>query len=364
MLSTDKGLLGQNALGDVIDRHCQYGELVGSLDIVVMAKNNIEQNKISDKVMAWGTHSASPAFYIRDAKKIGHKICSNKKIDLIVCQDPFLTASVGVYLKKKFKAKLLIHYHGDFWKNISWLKESPYNPFFNILQKKNIKQADAIRVMSQGQKNKLPKDFQKKTRVISTPVNLEKFIQNRNHKPLAISHKLILHVGRDDKVKDYDTLIRMFIEVDKNVSNVDLVQVAGGKEFLKAVRKNKLKSGFDAKDRVSHDELIELFYACDVFVLTSASESFGKVLVEANACGKPVVATATAGAKEIIIDGQNGYLVPVGDYKTMAEKVIYLLNNPDKAKEMGRKGREMMIERYGNNAKKIVNYWIEIVNKK
>ena len=61
-----------------------------------------------------------------------------------------------------------------------------------------------------------------------------------------------------------------------------------------------------------------------MYVSSSAHESFGKVLVEANACGKPVVAKTTTGAKDIVNDGVNAYLVPVGDAQALAEKKMLL----------------------------------------
>jgi len=110
--------------------------------------------------------------------------------------------------------------------------------------------------------------------------------------------------------------------------------------------------------------LLPLFTQSAVFVSSSASESFGKVLVEANACGKPVVSTATTGAKEIIQDGVNGFLVPIGDAKALADKIIYLLNNPDKAKEMGENGRLLVKEKYGDNTQKIISAWQELMGEK
>ncbi len=103
-----------------------------------------------------------------------------------------------------------------------------------------------------------------------------------------------------------------------------------------------------------------------MYVSSSAHESFGKVLVEANACAKPVVATATTGARDIVQDGVNGYLVPVGDAAALAEKIVYLLQHPDEAKAMGERGRKLVAERFDGrkNTEAIIQFWQDIVKGK
>ena len=119
-----------------------------------------------------------------------------------------------------------------------------------------------------------------------------------------------------------------------------------------------------ADQRIKIENLAAYYKASDIFVLSSASESFGKVLVEANACGKPVVSTATTGAKEIVQDGYNGFLVPIGDYEALAEKILNLLDDPKKAKEMGENGKELMKQKFDGkiNTEKIVEFWDDIIS--
>jgi len=60
--------------------------------------------------------------------------------------------------------------------------------------------------------------------------------------------------------------------------------------------------------------------------------------------GIPIVATSVDGTPEVVRDGSNGFLVQPGDIKGIVEKVIFLLKNPEKATEMGKKGLEMVME--------------------
>jgi glycosyltransferase involved in cell wall biosynthesis len=79
----------------------------------------------------------------------------------------------------------------------------------------------------------------------------------------------------------------------------------------------------------------------DLLVLSSRFESFGVVLVEAMACGIPVIASdCDFGPREIIENRANGFLVPVGDEKAMAEAIEYLLTNYKIRKKFIREGKE------------------------
>ncbi|MFH1238930.1 MAG: glycosyltransferase, partial [bacterium] len=89
-------------------------------------------------------------------------------------------------------------------------------------------------------------------------------------------------------------------------------------------------------------DIKELLYVFDVFVLTSLWEGLPRVVLEALLCQKPVVATDVDGTREVVRDAENGYLIVPGDVGNMAEKVILLLNNKEKARQMGAKGKELV----------------------
>lgn len=374
MISIDKGLLGGGQLGDVIERHKKYGEFCDRLDIVIFSKKGFTEYKISDKVAAYPTNSDYKIKYCFDALRIGKQLFKKNNYDLIVTQTPFIDGLVGLMLKNKFNAKLLVHFHGDFWGNKSWLHENKLNYLFLPISKFVVKRADAIRVMSEGQAHKITKTQKQLVRVISTPVDLEKYHENtpvsqqnwirggaKTQKQENI--KIILHVGRDDEVKDYGTLIRAFKIVKEKIPEAIFWQAGADKKIKEAMAANCF-SDVELRGLVSADDMISLYYQCSLVVLSSTSESFGKVLVEANACSKPVVSTATTGAREIIEDGENGFLVPIGDAEKLAEKIIWLLEHPEEIKKMGESGRELMKEKYGDNTEKIIKFWDDIINNR
>jgi len=357
MISIDKGLVGGKELGDVVERHRKYGTQVEALDIIVLSKKGFEEREISEKVKAIPTNSANKFGYFFDALRIAKKRFQTVKYDLIVTQDPMWIGLIGAILKKNFGSKLLVHFHGDF--------------SLNPLSRYTVSVADGVRVMSDGQKEKLIRKgiSAKKIRVISTPVDIKRFENfgksaTDDQKKLLSglrksiqNKKVILAVGREDKVKDWSTFYEAVRIIKKKKGTDDIfVWRVGSKDFP-----NDLVDMVSVKDSENTQRLPAYYHLADVIVLSSLSESFGKVLVEANACGKPVVATATTGAQEVIKDGYNGFLVPIGDARILAEKISYLLDNPDKAEVMGKNGLKIVSEKYSDNTEKIIDFWKDLI---
>ena len=90
------------------------------------------------------------------------------------------------------------------------------------------------------------------------------------------------------------------------------------------------------------EDIAEVIATFDIAILTSLWEGLPQVLVQAAAVGKPIVTFAVEGAKEVVKDGVNGFIVPLKDVDALVEKVRYLLSNMEKARAMGRQGREII----------------------
>ena len=93
------------------------------------------------------------------------------------------------------------------------------------------------------------------------------------------------------------------------------------------------------------DDLMKLYKACNLLVHPTRYEPWGMVILEAMAMGKPVVAVNSSGPKEIIINGQTGYLVDFSPDQ-FAEKIIDLLDSPQKAGKMGEEGRKRVLNNF------------------
>jgi len=85
------------------------------------------------------------------------------------------------------------------------------------------------------------------------------------------------------------------------------------------------------------DEIMQIF---DIFILPSLNEGMGRVLVEAMAAGKPIIASNVGGIPELVRHGDNGLLVPAGDEKALADSIKRLIRDPEEANSMGLNGRK------------------------
>lgn len=112
--------------------------------------------------------------------------------------------------------------------------------------------------------------------------------------------------------------------------------------------------------RIPQNILPFYYAACDVFVIPSLQEAFGLVAAEAMASGKPVIGTRVGGILDQITDGINGFLVEPRSPEQIAERIHRLVRNPRKAKEMGRKGRITVEEKF--NLDKRVDRIVELYN--
>ena len=98
------------------------------------------------------------------------------------------------------------------------------------------------------------------------------------------------------------------------------------------------------------ENVAELLSISEVCVLSSKAEGFSNSILEYMAAARPVVVTDVGGAREVVVEGETGYLVPSGDDTTMAARLIALLRDPEKARLMGRTGRQVVEEKFSCEA--------------
>jgi len=89
------------------------------------------------------------------------------------------------------------------------------------------------------------------------------------------------------------------------------------------------------------DDVAEVMSVFDIFVLPSLNEGMGRVLVEAMALGKPIVASDVGGIPDLVVNGENGFLVPVGNVGSLADGINRLIQSSGMRKKMGRCGKKI-----------------------
>lgn len=109
------------------------------------------------------------------------------------------------------------------------------------------------------------------------------------------------------------------------------------------------------------EDVVKAYQESSIFVLSSRFEGFGMVLIEAMACGLPVVSfDCPAGPDEIITDGVDGLLVPSGDVHALAEKLMVLMSDDNLRRRLGQQARQTA-QRYEMTT--IANQWIALFEK-
>ena len=170
--------------------------------------------------------------------------------------------------------------------------------------------------------------------------------------------RLLVFVGRLERLKGVEVAIRALALLrDRTHDDVRLLILGedskegdeSEKDRLKAVAaEHGVRDRVDFLGSVAHHELPFFYAAADVCVMPSYSESFGLVGLEAQACGRPVVGSDVTGLRSVIRDEVSGYLIGGHDPAAYAERIGRLLDNPELAAQMGRRGR-LLAQRFSWN---------------
>lgn len=148
-------------------------------------------------------------------------------------------------------------------------------------------------------------------------------------------------------VKDYPTFLRAAQRVRQAVPDARFIIVGDGplREETTALAK-ELGLGTDVFFTGLCEQVADLLSISDVCVLSSVAEGSSNSILEYMGASRPVVATNVGGAREAIIEGETGYLAPPGDYEMMAARITELLRNPERARSMGRRGRQVVEQKF------------------
>lgn len=197
-----------------------------------------------------------------------------------------------------------------------------------------------------------------RTKVIYIPHALDSF-------PDVVSNlesKNIISVGRLVKEKGYLDLIDVFETVYKNNHQWKLNIVGDGTEkelIQKKIKENGLEKNIILHGVKSKDELAKIYLNSSIYVMTSYTESFGLVLIEAESYGIPLIAFDSAqGANEIIDNNINGYLISNRNKTEMSNKIIELIKDVNLRQQLGLNGR-IISEQY--KKQNIKNIWINFL---
>ncbi|HEY9063032.1 MAG TPA: glycosyltransferase family 4 protein [Pseudobacteroides sp.] len=160
-------------------------------------------------------------------------------------------------------------------------------------------------------------------------------------------------LGRVVREKGYMEWVQAAKEITDRFDNVKFLAIGGtlesDRDGIKAdldsfISENKLQGKVIFTG--SRSDIPELLAITDIFTLPSYREGMPRSLIEAMCMCKPAVATNIRGCREEVDEGDTGFLVPVADHKLLADKIIYLVENPDERTRMGINARKKALEEF------------------
>ncbi len=301
-------------------------------------------------------------------------IAKNEKIDIALSQQ---TAGFGVVkIARSMEIPFVTIMHGyqtmvflsilnqvmNFRKDYLYLFKSflsclYYTAFLEFTVLRN---SSAIIAVSNGVERvirKRPFVERSKIRVINYGIDLKLFNSSEKERKTT---RLKLNISNHDEVvfflsllsrqKGADIAIKALNELT-NRKKLKLILAGDGEYFKEAqllVKNLKLESKVIFTGFIHNEDTHEYYNASDIFIFpTLRLESFGIVIAEAMACGKPVIASNIGSIPDVIDNGINGVLFPTGDFIELARQINILLNDQRYSSTLIQNAREKALERYG-----------------
>lgn len=258
------------------------------------------------------------------------------------------SADWSVIVSRLKNRPLVLTYHSDIaGKGLAHNISKSYNlTMLRLL----VNSADKIIVTRQSYLSKHLAEQKEKTAVIPIGVDTKSFMPLVTEKRGDIFFLSVLDEYHE--FKGLDVLLGAIKIAKRELPDIKLI--VGGEGVLrdhyrKVSKSMSLSENVEFVGSVPQETLAEYYNSCNLFVLPSTDptrETFGIVLLEAMACGKPVVATEIAGAAEDIKESNAGLIVGPGDKEGLAEAMLRILTNQELAAKMGSLGRRLVEKKY------------------
>ncbi|MCD6249484.1 MAG: glycosyltransferase [candidate division Zixibacteria bacterium] len=276
----------------------------------------------------------------------------------------FTQARRAVALAKEFGPDIIhVHYAGGFgyWGTRcgfaplivsvwgSDVVDLPRNLLFRYLIKRTLKRADRITATSDFLKRvslELVPEIEDKIDVIPFGVTVPE-----NPSPLSTGPVRLCFIKMHRRKYGPEILLKAFAHARSQIPDLCLT-MAGEGEMTPELK--NLSSQLGVADSVKfvgfvpNDQIYSLLQEHHIMVMPSVmeSESFGVAVLEASACGRPVIASRVGGVPEVLRHGETGLLVPPGDVDALTEAIVALASDREKCRAMGEAGRELVQTNY------------------
>ncbi len=328
-LSLDKKILEKDSFP--AHRIKKYGDLVDKYFVIIPASKNISFD-LSLRVKIYGVRDKYKFFTLYLIFKKAWQIIKRNRVDIISVQDTYYLAILVFVLAHIFNIGLEVQVHG--FEKFTFLRE--------IVARFVLPRADSIRTVSHRLKKILEQEFGiREQKITVVPI----YSQKPSKKELDLDFRktkdnnkfVFLTIGRLVPVKNISMQIKALKNViDISDKQIELWIVGDGPERVKL---QNITKDFGIEKQVKffgwQDNLDNFYRQADVFLLTSNSEGWGMVILEAASWGLPIIMTRVGCADEFIIHNKHGIIIPVGHQKELIEAMLNLMNNEDLRFKLG-----------------------------
>ena len=247
--------------------------------------------------------------------------------DVVVACDPFKTGVLAFLINKFTNSKYIIEVVGNPLKSFQYesektsLRDKIKNRFVKLIAPFILSHAHAVKILYQDQLI-FADTFLRRDNVFCfhdfVPIHLFERGESKNY---------LLFIGHPWFLKGVDVVIKAFLKISSNFpeQNLKIVGYCPDRGYFEQLAGGCQRVEFH--QQVSYRHAIELINGCDVFVLPSRTEAMGRVLLEAMASGKPVVASDVDGIPSYVKNGYNGLLFRSEDIDDLSEKLRMVLSD-------------------------------------
>ena len=270
-------------------------------------------------------------------------------------------------IKKKINAKWLITVHSDPLRDFEG--RGMLGEVFTKLNLRALRSADGILAITQNFASILTEKIGiKKTKICVIYNGI--FFHPNNEIPTKYGHPYfnIINVGRTEKVKGQDILLKAIKQLDNSNVRLHLVGDGGQLNNLRALARDLgISNQVTFHGFLSHSEIRELYRKMDLAVLTSYSESFPLVLLEASDNLVPILSTNVGDIEKMIPNSKYGFITKIGDVDSITKQLKVAINMPkEDLVKMAKKEKEYLSRTFSmqNQLLVIVNYYKSILGEK
>ncbi len=277
---------------------------------------------------------------------------------VISVQTAYAPLLLGYMISKFYRVPMIVTVHG------SDIRVHGRSSLLKYLQKMILRKADYIISVSQEIQRILVAEYKLGCNCMEVVHNgVDKALFCTTPKTSTKSHPSVSFLGSLRTEKNPFVLFKSIKMLSGKYPGISLHIIGDGPlkpELVRWTQLNHIEKNVIFHGLVTHEKAVGLLVENDLFALTSFHEGFPTALIEALALSKPVVASSIPGVRELIVDGYNGLLFPPDSYESLAEKIDFLVQNPDLAILYGRRGRKEVSQYTWEN---VARSYLRIINK-